>query len=361
MKILIDINHPAHVHYFRNFYNHMVDRGHKIRITAKHKDISIELLDNFGIPYFCTGKNKTRLINKFISVIKSDYLILKESLLFKPDIYLSFFSLSSAHIGTLLNKPVIGFADTEHANLSILTTKPFTDVILTPFCFKKDLGKKQLRFDGYMELCYLHPNYFIPDPSVLDLLKLGKDDKYVIMRFVSWSASHDIGHSGLSQNMKRRAVKELSKYAKIFISSEAKLPLDLKKYQIKIPADRIHDALYYATLFYGESATMASECAVLGTPAIFLNNNRLGYLNAEEKKYNLVFNFSETKNDQIESIEKGIELLKKRDIKKEWQGKSNNMISDKIDVTKFMMWFVENYPDSKRIMMECPDYQYNFR
>ena len=37
------------------------------------------------------------------------------------------------------------------------------------------------------------------------------------------------------------------------------------------------------------------------------------------------------------------------------------MLSDKIDVTAFLTWFIENYPESKRIMKENPDYQYNFR
>jgi len=34
---------------------------------------------------------------------------------------------------------------------------------------------------------------------------------------------------------------------------------------------------------------------------------------------------------------------------------------DKIDVTAFLVWFVEYYPKSAKIMKENPDYQYNFR
>ena len=36
--------------------------------------------------------------------------------------------------------------------------------------------------------------------------------------------------------------------------------------------------MYYADLFVGESATMASEYAVLGTPAIFVSTSRRGTL-----------------------------------------------------------------------------------
>ena len=95
-------------------------------------------------------------------------------------------------------------------------------MIFTPNCFQKDFGKKHIRFNGFMELCYLHPNYFTPDPSVLDMLGVKKDDKYVILRFVSWGASHDIRQSGLTLEMKRKLATELSKHAKVFISSEDK-------------------------------------------------------------------------------------------------------------------------------------------
>ena len=106
---------------------------------------------------------------------------------------------------------------------------------------------------------------------------------------------------------------------------------------------------------------MASECAVLGTPAIFIDNEGRGYTDEQEYKYNLVFNFSESLLDQKLSIKKGIELLRKPNIKKEWRNKSQRMISEKIDVTKFMVWFIENYPKSKKIMKDNPDYQLRFK
>lgn len=357
MKILIDIGHPAHVHYFRNLYKILIKKGHKVCVTAKSKDITLKLLDNLSIPYNCTGKNKKRIIGKFLSIIKSDYIILKISLRFKPDLFVSHFSLSASHVGALLNKPVIGFADTEHAKLSIITTAPFTDVILTPSCFNKYLGKKQIRFNGYMELCYLHPNYFTSDPSVLDYLEVKKGEKYIIMRFVSWGASHDRGHSGLSLEMKKKAVKELSKYARVFISSEGELPKDLKQYQIKIPPEKMHDALAFASLFVGEGATMASECAMLGTPVIYVNSLEVGSCTEEEKQYNLIYNFRNSNG----VLKKAHKLLSIPNLKQEWQKRRQRMLSDKIDVTALMVWFIENYPESVNIMKENPDYQLRFK
>lgn len=157
--------------------------------------------------------------------------------------------------------------------------------------------------------------------------------------------------------MKKKAAKELSKYARVFISSEGELPEDLKQYQIKIPPERMHDALAFATLFVGEGATMASECACLGTPAIYVNSLKVGYCTEQEKKYGLVFNYRNSDG----MLERAQELLRIPNLKQEWQKRRQRMLYDKIDVTAFMVWFIENYPDSVKIAKEDPNFQLRFR
>lgn len=49
------------------------------------------------------------------------------------------------------------------------------------------------------------------------------------------------------------------------------------------------------------------------------------------------------------------------DIESIWLKRKENMLSDKIDVTSFMVWFVENYPESAKIMKENPEYQKRFK
>ena len=361
MKVLVDIGHPAHVHYFKNFAILFERKGHEVLFVARNRKIIFSLLEHYNLKYIIRNSGKNTLLGKLMCLPFIVLQIIIISKQFKPDIFLSFTSIYAAQASKIVKKPHIGFDDTEHAKYQQFLSNRFTNNIITPSCFYKKYGKKQIYFNGYMELCYLHPNYFTPDPSILKILGVNKNEKYVIMRFVAWNASHDVGHSGLSLEMKRKAVKELSKYAKVFISSEGDLPEDLKKYQIKIPPERMHDALAFATLLYGESATMASECACLGTPAIFHDNNGRGYTDEEEKKYGLVFNYSESLEDQEKSLQKALELLNTPNLKQEWQKRRKKMLSDKIDVTAFMVWFVENYPESAKIMKENPDYQYRFK
>ncbi len=356
MKILIDIGHPAHVHYFHYAIKILESKANQIIVTTRDKEVTLNLLQKFSIPYIFTGKNKSTVFGKIFSIIRNDYHIFKTAIKFKPDVFVSFFLPFTAHVGWLLKKPVIGFTDTEHASLSIKLAKRFTDIILTPSCYHRYLGKKQINFNGYMELCYLHPNYFKPDPSILEILGIEKNEKYVILRFVSWTASHDIGHGGLNIEMKLKTIEKLSKYAKVLISSEGKLPEDLRQYQIKISPERIHDALAYASLFVGEGATMASECAMIGTPAIYVNSLSAGTLE-EQEKFGLLFGFRNSKG----ALEKAIELLKSPNLKEEFQNRRKKMLFKKIDVTAFMVWFIENYPESAKIMKDNPDYQYRFK
>ncbi len=137
---------------------------------------------------------------------------------------------------------------------------------------KFPVGIVETLWDLNLELAYLHPNYFSPDLSVLELLGVKKGEKYAILRFVKWNANHDLGHTGITPENKIKAVQEFAKHARVFISSESELPEELESFKRKIPPEKMYDALAFSALLYGESATMASECAVLGTPAIYLDD-----------------------------------------------------------------------------------------
>ena len=69
-------------------------------------------------------------------------------------------------------------------------------------------------------------------------------------------------------------VKEFLKYVKVFISSEGLMPTDMENFRLNVPSEKIHDVLYYASLYFGEGGTMCSESAMLGTPAIQISGLR---------------------------------------------------------------------------------------
>ncbi len=358
MKIFIDIGHPAHVHYFRNFISIMELKGHEFFITARDKEVAHNLLRAYDLEFVNRGKGENNLIGKFLYIFQADYLLFKHALKFNPDIFLSFASPYAAHVSKLLRKPHIAFDDTEHAKLSHSLYGPFTDVILSPSCFcSPSFSKKQMFFDSYMEMCYLHHKYFMPDDKIFSSIGISKDQKFVILRFVSWNANHDIGQYGLSPITKRQIVSVLGKYARVFISSEASLPDDLEPYRLKIAPEKLHDALAYATLYIGEGSTTASECSVLGTPNIYVNSLKVGNCSEQEKKYKLCYNFST--DDGI--VEKAVKLLTNENLKSDLKRNHKKLLSDKINPTDFMVWFVEKYPESHKILIEQPDFPREFK
>jgi len=265
---------------------------------------------------------------------------------FKPDFFLGFGSIRAAHVSRIMRKPCVALDDTEHAKWEHMLYVPFTDSILTPSCFTKDFGKKQIRYNGYTELAYLHPNRFTPDPAVLNEIGLTKDDPFFVIRFVSWNASHDVGAHGLTLDTKRKAIHEFEKYGRVIITSEKPLPEEFEKYRIAVSPEKMHDLLYYATLLYGESATMASECAVLGTHAIFCDFAGRGYTDEEERKYHLVYNFKLDNESQERSIEKAVELVQNPRLKEIAREKQAILLKEKIDVTAFIVWFIEHFPEA---------------
>lgn len=341
MKILIDIGHPAHVHYFRNAISQLTEKGHEFLVTTRDKEVTLELLKSYGFPYVCTGKNMAGGINKFLSMIRNDMVIYREAKKFNPDIFFSFFSPFAAQVGWLMKKTVIGFTDSEFAKLSIRLTKPFTNYIFTPSCFWDDFGKKHYRFNGYMESFYLQPAYFTPDPSVLNVLGVIPGERFFVMRFVSFNAGHDAGESGIDEQSKIEIAEYLSSKGKLFISTEGPLPQHFKRYRLPTTPSQFHSVLAYASMYVGEGITTASECAQLGTPSILINTIRTSYIE-QQQELGLTFSFRRAS----EALPKIMQIAEMHDVKTEFLRRRDNMLKQHTDCTAFLVWLLDNYPAS---------------
>lgn len=344
MRIMIGIEHPKQAHFWKNIIRNLMKDGHEIKILTIDKDTTLRLLDAYGFDYDVYGRHQKSMVMKACDIMVRTFRALIIAKRFKTDIFIEG-TPSLSYVSKIFGKPHIMLTDTEHATLAYWLTYPFTDVVITPSCFKAKINpKKHIMYDGYEELAYLHPNYFTPDPSVLDDLGLGEEDRFIIIRFVAWEASHDIGDYGFTN--KKEIVKTLEEFGSVFVTSESKIPRELEAYRMTISPEKIHHFLYFADLFIGESAPMSTESAILGTPAIFVSTSRRGYTDELESKYDLLFAFSDPHNAEKKALEKAIELLKDRNTKKKWQKNREKLLNDKIDVTKFMTEFIEGYPKS---------------
>ncbi|WP_367343972.1 DUF354 domain-containing protein [Methanomethylovorans sp.] len=341
MKIVFGISHPKHVFIFKNVIEYLIKRGHNIKVIAVDKEISKYLLTKFNINYSLIGKNQHSMVSKLLVLPHWEYLTYKLLKNFKPDLFVGRAIPHMAHISAIMRKPYIVFEDTEIATTVHKITLPFASAVVTPLSYKRNHGKKHHRFDGFFEHGYLAKEYFTPDSSVLDDLNVNIGEKIILVRFVAWKASHDIGDYGFQDRIE--AINDLVKYGKVFISSEETLPTELKKYELLIPYEKIHHLMYFSDLFIGESATMATECAILGTPSIYISTSRRGYTDELEKVYNMLYTFSDKSKSQNYALQMAIELLSNPDSKKLWKEKSKILEKEKIDVTKYMCDFIEDY------------------
>lgn len=358
MRILFDIGHPAHVHYFRHIIKRLIKEGNFVLVIARDKEMTHMLLRQYEIDFVSRGTGRNSFLGKLSYLVKANLQMLYYSFKFQPDIFIGFGSPYAAQVSFLMGKPSIILDDTENAKFGQLFYKKFASIILSPDCFKPSFGLKHIKFSSYMELCYLHPKQFTPDESILKRYDLSSKETYSILRFVSWHAHHDYGHKGLSIESKIKAVEAFRVFGKVLITSEKELPSELEPYRMKINPVHIHHILAGASLFYGESATMASESAVLGTPAIYLDDVGRGYTKEQEDVYGLVFNFKESLSDQNLSILKGIEILKSG--KDCFKDSRISLLSNKINLTEFLYWIIINYPKSVSMMRENSKIQFEF-
>jgi hypothetical protein len=340
------MNTPAQVHLFKNLIAESKKRGHEVLAMARHYGDTLNLVAELGLDaiVFSDGHgSKLAKIARSPLHLSRMCGILKD---YRPDIIVGL-GVDSAMASKVVRKSGILFNDSEPTPFQLLMMSATADAIITPSCFRNDLGRNHIRVNTYKELAYLHPNHFTPDESVLDELGLYKGERYAILRFNGFRAVHDIGISGFSLDYKRRLAEAMSQRMKVFISSETELPADLQKYVPNLPKARIHDLVAYATLVVADTQTIVTEAAVLGTPAVryngFVGANDMGNFIELEKRYGLVFSLNEPES----ALSKALELCAITDLKSIWMRKRKSLLEEKIDLTEYLMRFIEEYPTSK--------------
>ena len=323
MKIVFAIHTPGQEYMWHHPIQKLKERNIEILVLARDDSSICNLLNKQNIQFDTYGKvNKTK-IQKILQLPIHFSKFFTDVRRFQPDLIVGA-GVLEAYSAFLLHKPCVIFEDSEPTpSLERYQWKHLANVILTPECFQLDLGKNQTRFAGYKELGYLHPNYFLPDPTIYKELQIKRDEKYVILRFNIFNAVHDIGRQGFSTVDKIRLVTELEKYCRVFISPEGPLPGELASRRLPVSFDRIHHALYFAQMLIGDTGTMTTEAAILGTPAIVCLSNveKFGNFLELEHKYGLIHAFRQSEA----AISKSLELIQQPDLKRRWAEKRQKL------------------------------------
>ena len=124
--------------------------------------------------------------------------------------------------------------------------------------------------------------------------------------------------------------------------------------------------MVFASLYIGDSQTMAAEAGVLGVPFVRFNDfvGRIGYMAEMEDVYELGYGIHASALPADSPIRRadgsaqpsGVEELYKRveelvampseERRATFQSRREKMLSEKIDCAKVLTYFIENYPNS---------------
>ncbi|MBO6306300.1 MAG: hypothetical protein J6M55_02210 [Paludibacteraceae bacterium] len=273
------------------------------------------------------------------------------------------------HVAWLLRRKAVTTTEDDSAVVPAFAkvATPFLQCIITPStCNNGRMEPKSVKYPGYHELAYLHPNHFTPDPKIVKAYSIDTSKPYFILRFASLNAHHDSGIKGINTEVAQHLIDILSPHGRIYITSERPLEPQFEQYRIHINPLDMHHVMAFASLYIGDSQTMAAEAGVLGVPFVRFNDfvGRIGYLRELEDVYKLGYGIHATplaadspicRNDGsaqpsgVEELYKRVEQLvamPAEERRTTFQARREKMLSEKIDCAKFLTWFIENYPKS---------------
>jgi hypothetical protein len=357
-NILVDIGHPAHVHLFRHFIREMELKGYNTFVLAKEVDSIVQLLTIYGIPFTSLGKKPDSLLAKYLFQI----VIIVKTILFvrkhKIDTGIGI-SMTLPIVAGFTGITVFGLDDDDTAATPVAAKFiNKSDFVLTPDCLKhENRGENHIAYPSFHELAYLHPDRFIPDPTVLRDAEILMGEPFFILRFNAFKAHHDAVAKGLTKEQKQKLIKVLSFFGKVFITTERQIEPEFEPYRLPVSPEKIHSFLYYATMFVGDSQTMTTEAALLGTPAFKCNSfaGKLSIPGEIENKYQLCFSYlPEDFEKMLLNIQTHLEMP---GLKRTFAERRKRMLRDKIDFTSFLVQLVskESIIEERRSLVKASE------
>ena len=274
----------------------------------------------------------------FAELLRRDWALHRVAKRFAPDVIVACNSPCGAHVGRMLGRPSVVFEDTEINRRAHFLYYPFVTEVHSPRAYRSSLGAKHHFYAGYHALSHLHPSRFSADAGVAR--RLGLPSRFVFVRFVAWAADHDRGARRMSASQRVDLVRGLESLGRVVVSSEGELPeaiadqaLDREHFS---PED-IHHVLASASLVVGESATMSTEAAVLGTPSIYIDAEGRGFTDDIERRYGLCTRIAPTDVAAVLDLARRV-FSADRDV---YRRAREELLADCVDVCDYQLKVIE--------------------
>lgn len=311
MDVLVTIGAPADVHFFRNTIRLLDDHGHNIHVLAGQNDGATDLLTTYGIDH------ETIFTAGFGGRITNQWRLYRRASEIDPDVMVGVQHVGVVQVAALVGSRSVVFTD-EVTTYRDRLCYPLADQICSPEAIDTHVGDNHIKYPGYRALAYLHPDRFEPDPQPVWSIGLDPDEPIVVVE-----------PSSSSDRQRLRATD-----AAVVVANPEGVHVSGEDETRTGPPESRHDILRYADLFVGETPLLASEAAILGTPAVIASGCRSCIVRELHEQYELVL-------PAERPIDRAVSLLESNDPER-WERRRQRLLSDKIDTTTFLTTLIED-------------------
>jgi len=290
MKILVDLNHPVDVNFFKNAIRSWTTQHNcHVDITLQPRGKLVPILQSElpGFPFTSIGTFQKSMAAKVLMVAYRFPRFFNHVRRGGYDVVASFGGIGICHATFILRKPSVIFDDDIEYGIGFYPYKPFATRLVMPAQIPVN-GRNVIRYKGFKELAYLHPKYFNPDESALQEYGL-KPREYVFVREVS---KISMNYAHLKSGQLATVCAQLRTLGlKVVISLEDKSLKDRFAPHCIIlqePVKDIYSLMHFARLTISSGDTMARESCLTGTPVIYTGGRYMS-VNTELKKKGIFF------------------------------------------------------------------------
>ena len=331
--VIFDSHHPKHYLTMRALARRCLGAGVEVIWTARRKDVLVDLIRQDGHEPFVLTAAQSGFARKLGELAAYDWKLARLALRLRPQALVGK-TVSLTHVGRLLGIPSILINDDSAAGNPQFKYLgyPFATRILTSDCLGESYGPRQRTYPGLMELAYLHPNVFKPDPGIRQDLGVAPNTRLFVIRLVAHDAYHDVGVAGLSPRLVERLLHRLQREGRVYLVSETPLPEHLADLRLPVPENRLHHVLAACDLVVGDGLSVCVEAALLGRPSIVVGSyvGKIAYARTLEERFGLLRGF---KPHEEEAIFATVNSLLRPEAMSLWQERRAKMLDVWIDPT----------------------------
>jgi predicted glycosyltransferase len=304
VSVLIDISHPAHVHFFRPLAESLLADGVKVRIVARDKDVTVRLLEAAGLDFelLPMGRPGSGSVTAATELIRRASALRSRIHDWRTRVVLTRNPSGVLAARGTRAASVFDTDDGRGVGVHYWTARPFADLITSSIYDPERHGRAHRRYRALKAHMFLHPRSFTADLQVRRKY-LSDEEMLSVARFSAHDASHDRRIVGLTGRGRLGILARLQAHGSTLVSIERK-GLHLHRRIVHpgsledsgccgipgagsdVAPEDFHDLLASASLFVGDSQSVAAEAAILGVPALRLSGftGRAFYLSVLEER-----------------------------------------------------------------------------